>query len=139
MRPDVVELELQADEEQQEDQAELRDHGEDFGQHRVGERLLDAGQRRAEHRGEQLRAQPPEQRRAEEQPGDDLADHARLPDLPGQRPERPRRGDDDRQLHEHRQEQVFDIEVGERLGGFGEERTHMAGFPLPGRTAGAGG
>ncbi|MCZ0985015.1 hypothetical protein O1M54_03545 [Streptomyces diastatochromogenes] len=84
-RPEGAEVDLVARHEQE------QDHG-DLGQHR---------QERPRLGGEQTRGQvpgkPAQQGRSQGDPGEDLADHRRLPEPPGQAPEHP--GDQDDEGH----------------------------------------
>ena len=90
-RAQHAEVELEADQEHVEDDADLRDDAEE--RRRVG------GQ---QERG-RFGRQPPEQRRAEDDAADHLADHRRLVQPGEQQPDEPR-GD-----HDHRQgQQDFD-------------------------------
>ena len=74
----VPAFKLQADQEEQKNQPDLGNDREDLHEHRIGQGGVEAGQGRPEERGEEIGGEPPEKRRAEQEAGRDLADHARL-------------------------------------------------------------
>ncbi len=118
MFPHVPAFKFQTHEKQQEDEPDLRDDREDLRDRGIGEGLLNAFQMRPEDHREEIGGQPAEQRRAEEQTRDNLADHRGLPNPASECPEEPRHRDDDDELNEDRQEQRFGIEVGKMPGRF---------------------
>ena len=95
---------LQADQEEQKNQPDLGNDREDLHEHRIGQGGVEAGQGRPEERGEEIGGEPPEKRRAEQEAGRDLADHARLLEAASHRAKEQRRRDDDRQLKENGQQ-----------------------------------
>jgi hypothetical protein len=92
---EVCEFKLGADLEHQQGQAKLAEDGH---------RLRRLGPEQCERH---VWSGPAEQRRPEQQPGNDLADRARLPQLARRDVEQPRRGNHHDQLEQDREDQAF--------------------------------
>jgi hypothetical protein len=111
----VAEVELHADEEEQQYQADLGQHLEDSAEQQVRHLRRQARDRWVEYSGEQSREQPPEHGRPQDQSGRDLADHGRLADAAEQPGENAGRSDDQGQLDQQPQEKGFDGDFLQRL------------------------
>jgi hypothetical protein len=93
--PHPVEGELEADEQHQEHETDLRERGEDRRRLRRQEGMDGPGVEAAE------------QGRSENHPGEDLADDRGLPDPPEEPAEELRRADDDREIRAEKQQQLL--------------------------------
>ena len=116
----MAKLEFQTDEEEQKDQAELREGREDFRECRAREGIRHMFQVRLEHPLKRIWEQRTKERWPHDDARNDFADHGGLPESAEEQAEATSHEHDDNQLHEDRQQQRFDIEFAECGDGTGE-------------------
>src|SRR5262249_16808851 len=111
----MVKLELQTDQEQQQDQPDFAERGNPPAQEGVEDLGRDSGRARVKDRLEDVRRQPPQDRRSEDEAGGDFADHAGLSETPEHYGENASDQDNDRQLPQQRQQLLLDGQLTKRL------------------------
>jgi hypothetical protein len=105
----VAGFKLQPDQEHEKDQSQLCNDCKDFGDEFLRQKGLNSRNSRMEYGCERRWEDRSKKGWAEQQSRHNFSDHARLTELSGKQSERPCDYNDDNELDENREKEVFDV------------------------------